>query len=390
MAETKENAIKNLKILKRVSESFGLKINKEKSKILVFNSKEDIKEIEGIQVVDKIKYLGIIIDNKKELFQSHKEEVIKKATLYSNMTYHVTGKCVNRMLVGKTYWKNMIIPKLLHGTGVMTFNAKEIGELQLQENAAYRRILNVKRRSTLISALRGEIGPSLMVTRIMESKILFTKSILKGSNNLTKQVLSVSRFEKNNIYNKTLNAYLKKFNMKFEDINTVSIEEIKARARKWDTSKWIEDMNEKRSLKIYREFKGKIKEEKFYDNRESSRYLFEARSNTLPLNIQRRHTGGNISCDLCKDGNEDLIHFLVECKELNHKRDNNIMLKNHHENKERMVGNILFKEEKEKVKQMLEDMYKYRRGRTSENDKTEKKKRKKATRKEKDNKQKRL
>ena len=78
MAETKENATKNLKILKRVSESFGLKINKEKSKILVFNSKEDIKEIEGIQVVDKIKYLGIIIDNKKELFQSHKEEVIKK------------------------------------------------------------------------------------------------------------------------------------------------------------------------------------------------------------------------------------------------------------------------------------------------------------------------
>ena len=66
------------------------------------------------------------------------------------------------------------------------------------------------------------------------------------------------------------------------------------------------------------------------------------------------------------------------------------MLKNHHENKERMVGNILFKEEKEKVKQMLEDMYKYRRGRTSENEKTEKKKRKKATRKEKDNKQKRL
>ena len=140
MAETKENATKNLKILKRVSESFGLKINKEKSKILVFNSKEDIKEIEGIQVVEKIKYLGIIIDNKKELFQSHKEEVIKKATFYSNMMYHVTGKSVNRMLVGKTYWKNMIIPKLLHGTGVMTFNAKEIGELQLQENAAYRRI----------------------------------------------------------------------------------------------------------------------------------------------------------------------------------------------------------------------------------------------------------
>ena len=105
----------------------------------------------------------------------------------------------------------MIIPKLLHGTGVMPFNAKEIGELQVQENAAYRSILDVRRRNTPISELRGGIGSSLMVTRIMESKILFTKSILKGSNNLTKQVLRVSRSEKNNVYKKTLNEYLNKF-----------------------------------------------------------------------------------------------------------------------------------------------------------------------------------
>ena len=258
MAETKENAKKNLEILKRVSESFGLKINKEKSKILVYNSKEDIKEIEGIEVVDKIKYLGIIIDNKKELFQSHKEKVIEKAKTYANMTHYVTGKCVNRMLIGKTYWKNMIIPKLLHGTGVMTFNAKEIGELQREENAAYRRVLDIRRKNTPISALRGEIGSSLMATRIMESKILFTKSILKGSNNLTKQVLRESRLEKNNVYKKTLNEYLKRLNIKFEDINILSIEKIKTIARKWETRKWIDDMNEKKEAsKCIENLKGK-------------------------------------------------------------------------------------------------------------------------------------
>ena len=49
----------------------------------------------------------------------------------------------NKMLIGKAYSKNILekhdYPKLLHGTGVMTFSAKEIGELQVQENAAYRR-----------------------------------------------------------------------------------------------------------------------------------------------------------------------------------------------------------------------------------------------------------
>ena len=370
MAETKENATKNLKILKRVSESFGLKINKEKSKVLVYNSKEDIKEIEGIQVTEKIKYLGIIIDNKKELFQSHKEAVIEKAVFYANMMHHVTGKSVNRMLVGKTYWKNMIIPKLLHGTGVMTFSAKEIGKLQLEENKAYKRILDV-RRNTPTSALRGEIGSSLMVTRIMETKILFTKSILRGSNNLTKQVLNVSRREKNNIFNTTLKGYLKKLNIKFEEIETLSIGKIKTISRKWDTRKWKEDMEEKRSLKIYREFKKEIKEEKYYDNRESSKYLFLARSNTLPLNIKNKYLGGETICDLCNTENEDLVHFLISCKKLEHKRNKEIMLRNHNENKEIMVGNILFKENKEKTKEMLTNMWNYRTGMYIEKEKKE-------------------
>ena len=66
------------------------------------------------------------------------------------------------------------------------------------------------------------------------------------------------------------------------------------------------------------------------------------------------------------------------------------MLKNYKENKESMVGSILFKEDKEKIKQMIETKWNYRTGKMIENDKTETKKGNKATRKEKDNKQKRL
>ena len=66
------------------------------------------------------------------------------------------------------------------------------------------------------------------------------------------------------------------------------------------------------------------------------------------------------------------------------------MLKNYNGNKEQKVGSILFKEDKEKIKQMIETMWNYRTGKMIENDETETKKRNKATRKEKDNKQKRL
>ena len=66
------------------------------------------------------------------------------------------------------------------------------------------------------------------------------------------------------------------------------------------------------------------------------------------------------------------------------------MLKNYNENNEQMIGSILFKENKEKIKQMIETLWNYRTGKMIENDKTETKKGNKATRKEKYNKQKRL
>ena len=183
----------------------------------------------------------------------------------------------------------MIIPKLLHGTGVMTFNAKEIGELQLQENAAYRRILDI-RRNTPTSAMRGEIGSSLMVTRIMETKILFTRSILKGSNKLTKQVLNVSRKDEN-------------------DSQKMGHKEMDRRYER------------KKKPQNIQSLKKEIKEDKYYDNRESSKYLFLARSNTLPLNIKRKYTGGDTKCKLCNTENEALVHFLINCKKLEHKRN---------------------------------------------------------------------
>ena len=212
----------------------------------------------------------------------------------------------------------------------MTFKAKEISRLQIAENTAYRNILEA-RRNTPISALRGEIGSSLMETRIMESKLLFTKHILEGSNNLTKQILKESRMKKNNIYNRTLSKYLKKLNIYYEQLTSLSKENIKNRAREWDTEKWKEDMESKSTTK--------------------------------------RHTGGDTKCELCDNENEDLIHFLIDCKELENKRNKQIMEKNLNQDKEVMAGKILFgKEDKEDIKYMIDRMWKFRLGKKIQNE----------------------
>ena len=106
--------------------------------------------------------------------------------------YLITGKFVNRLRMGKVYWKNIVLPNSLYGTGVMTFHAEEIKKLQVMEYAEYRRILEARTRTSNCT-LRGEIGSSLMLTRFMETKLLLIKNILNESHELTKQILEETR-----------------------------------------------------------------------------------------------------------------------------------------------------------------------------------------------------
>ena len=58
------------------SRKYGLELNKEKSSILVYNNNENIQEIDGIKVVNKIKYIGLMVDNEKDLFKSQKIDIL--------------------------------------------------------------------------------------------------------------------------------------------------------------------------------------------------------------------------------------------------------------------------------------------------------------------------
>ncbi|CAL4088951.1 unnamed protein product [Meganyctiphanes norvegica] len=134
MADSVENAKHNLNILIEVSKKYGLNLNREKCKIIIYNDTENTKEIEGIKVEENVKYLGVTIDNKKDLFKTQREMIKKNAEKYANMTHGIICKSVNRILIGKTYWKCVILPSLLQNIGIIKFNQKEISNLQTIEN----------------------------------------------------------------------------------------------------------------------------------------------------------------------------------------------------------------------------------------------------------------
>ena len=91
----------------KICRECGLEINKDKSNILIFNMEDKPEEIEGIKVTESIKYLGIEIEGKKNMFKKQRKSMIEKAEKLSNMTYSVIAKSCHKLLIGKTYWKNI-------------------------------------------------------------------------------------------------------------------------------------------------------------------------------------------------------------------------------------------------------------------------------------------
>ena len=175
IAKSIEAAIENLNLIKEASEFFGLRINEKKSKIMIYKSRkrkrdedeEERKEIEGIEVVRRLKYLGLQICDDRDIFKEQKEEMIEKAIKMSLQTYSVIERSCNKVMMGKLYWKSVVLPSVLLGVGLMEFTKDQIERLQRIENSVYRKILGAKREVTIVTML-GEIGASRMESRIIQ------------------------------------------------------------------------------------------------------------------------------------------------------------------------------------------------------------------------------
>ena len=133
--------------------------------------------------------------------------MMKKAQRLSNMTYGIIKKCYNKILIGKVCWKTIALPSILFATKVTTLSENEIQKLQRFENVVYRQILRAPPYAPNCT-LRGEIGSSLMKTRIMEGHLQYIRRALQGQNNLTKEVMRIQLGENIRRWAKVTNTYL--------------------------------------------------------------------------------------------------------------------------------------------------------------------------------------
>ena len=72
LAKGKEKAERSIKIIRERGRKYGLQLNERKSQCILFNMKEKCEKISNIEVVEEIKYLGVIVKAKRNVFEGQK------------------------------------------------------------------------------------------------------------------------------------------------------------------------------------------------------------------------------------------------------------------------------------------------------------------------------
>ena len=139
-------------------------------------------------------------------------------------------------MMGKTYWKEIVLPSALYGAEVLSMKGEEIDQLQ---KAAMRRILKAPKWAAQ-AAIRGEIGISNMKARIARSRLLYLRMIETGNNEVIKRVLEDSKENKKSKWWEITRKYMNWAQIEEREIIEKTAKEIRGRIAKVVEEVWRE------------------------------------------------------------------------------------------------------------------------------------------------------
>ena len=172
-----------------------------------------------------------------------------------------------------------------------------------------------------VEALRGEIGASMVRSRIMENMMLYLVDTLASDfTNVKNMMLDTIEKGKGKWY-KAIEEYRIELRISWDELKKIERPALKEMIKQYDTAKWEEGMIKKTSMKYYIKEKKEIQYELCYRNNKNSMFYARARTNSIKL---EEHKGRGIvdynkTCRLCNEETEDLVHFLTRCKKTGRK-----------------------------------------------------------------------
>ena len=268
-----EEAARGIGELRRIGEYYGLQMNNTKSNCVMFNVEREIQEIEGVKTSERVKYLGVEIQGKRNLFERRRGEMVSRAKSLSTLTYSVVARSCHKVIVGKSFWKNVVLPRIMFAAEVVNLRKVDKEEIQKQENAAMRRMLEAP-GTVAVAGMRGEVGIGTVESRIARSRIQYMRKVQQGDNKMVKRVMEEARTGRSDWMKETRRC-LTWAGVEETEVEGMTREEVKRRVAQVVQEEWREEMETKSSLRMYRQFKTEMREEDNGGGRES-RLWFEA------------------------------------------------------------------------------------------------------------------
>ena len=363
IADSLPNLLELLEILKETGKKNGLEINIEKTKIMKIRGPDIEDKVGELEVVKETKYLGVQIGGRgRNIFEKENKKLLEKAEEKVNALFAQIKKSADRVIVGKAIWKLMAIPAILFGRAVIPTSNTQIEKLQRLENRVWRYLLGIGGYST-VESLRGEMGASMVKSRVMETMLSYAMDTLTGKfQEVKKMMLHTISSEKGRWF-KTVDSYREELKISWEDLKKMDKSTLKNMIKTYDTDKWIEGMTEKISLRYYLQEKEKIGYENCYRNNNNSVFLARARTNTLKL---EEHKGRGVpgydkTCKLCRKSEENIVHFTIDCEKLEKIRNYNL-IDSRLDNSEEKMRTLLFRNSNfQEIGYMLKKLWEERR-----------------------------
>ena len=190
---------------------------------------------------------------------------MEKTKKKANEVISQVKKSFVKDVVGKAIWKLMMVPGLLFGKAVVVTAKSTIEKIQRIENRVWKYLLGLGGFTT-VEALRGDIGASMMLTRIMETMLLFLIDTLSSDFENLKEYMNHEIEKGRGQWIRTINEYREKLELSWQDLRSIDKKTLKKKIKDYDTQNWLEEVLHKPTLKWYRIGKNNIGYEMCYHN----------------------------------------------------------------------------------------------------------------------------
>merc|ERR1711913_141445 len=202
ISDSMDTLMELLNCLSTAAGKYGLEINKNKTKIMKVRGPDDYIQIGDYEMVSETKYLGITVGGRgRNIFEKENREFLINAEKRVNSLFAQVKKSADKVLVGKAIWKLMAMPAILFGRAIVPTCASRIEGLQRLENRVWRYLMDIGGYS-IIDALRGEMGASLVKSRVMETMLLYVIDTMNSKfDNIKEMILDTISNERGHWYN---------------------------------------------------------------------------------------------------------------------------------------------------------------------------------------------